>query len=134
MAPASRYSAEQQEQLIINAGIKAIQSSSLLGFKMSDIAKYAGISMGSVYKHVQSKEDVLLALATAHFRNMHENFTAIYQLPLTTPERYIALNLVDKGKPDLFPFASHLEMLITNDAILSCGSDFSKHRVYSSDN
>lgn len=133
MAPAPRYSQEEQESLIIDAAISAIEKSSLLGFKMSDIAKHAGMSMGSVYKFVQSKEDVLLALATAHFNNLRKNFAAIYQLPLSTPERYIALNLVDKTKANLFPFASHLEMLITNDAILSCGSDLWKHKFYSAD-
>ncbi|MGJ8680752.1 TetR/AcrR family transcriptional regulator [Paraglaciecola sp.] len=134
MSPAARFTPEEQEEMIIQAAISAITESSLLGFKMSDIAQKAGMSMGSVYKHVQSKEDVLLALATAHFKQLKRNFAAIYQLNLTTPERYIALNLVDKSKANLFPFASHLEMLITNDAILSCGSEVWKNKFYAADN
>ncbi|MCF2948246.1 TetR/AcrR family transcriptional regulator [Paraglaciecola aquimarina] len=133
MAPAQRFTTEQQEELILNAAITAIEETSLLGFKMSDIAKYAGMSMGSVYKHVQSKEDVLLALATANLKQTQKHFAAIYQLELTTPERYIAMILTDKSKANLFPFASHLEMLITNDAILSRCSEAWKHRFHSAD-
>lgn len=134
MAPAPRFSPEEHEQRIVEAAIAVISESSLMGFKMSDIAKHAGISMGSVYKHVQTKEDVLLALATAHFLRLNQNFNAIDQLDLTTPERYMAFNLMDKNKACLFPFASHLEMLITNDAVLDCGSELWKQKLYAADN
>ena len=61
MAPAPRFSPEEQEKLIICAAITTIVQSSLLDFSMSKIAKLAGLSMGSVYKFVQCKEDVLIA-------------------------------------------------------------------------
>jgi AcrR family transcriptional regulator len=133
MAPAARHSAEQQQALIVDAAVQAIGQSSLLDFKMSDIAKLAGISMGSVYKHVQSKEDVLLALATEHLKHLRDCFSKINTLPLSTPERYIAINLIDKNKAGLYSFGSHLEMLITNDAILSKGSEIWKQRFYHAD-
>lgn len=133
MAPAPRFTAEHQEQLIIESAINAIKDSSLLGFKMSDIAKHAGISMGSVYKHVQTKEDVLLALITFHFMQVANNFAVIYNLNLTTPERFIAINLIDKTKVYTIPFCSHLEMLLTNDAILDRCSEIWKTKFYAAD-
>ena len=60
MAPAPKYSLQQQEDMILSAAEKSIENSSLLDFTMSAIAKGAGLSMGSVYKHVQSKEVFIL--------------------------------------------------------------------------
>ena len=41
---------------------------------MSAIAKLAGFSMGSVYKFVQCKEDVLIALATKMYQERQRVF------------------------------------------------------------
>lgn len=74
MAPAPKYSAEQQEEMILSSAAQAIEETSLLDFSMSSVAKLAGLSMGSVYKFVQCKEDVLIALATQMFQKKTAGF------------------------------------------------------------
>lgn len=132
MCPAPRFSFAEQEQLIIESSAVVIQESSLLDFKMSAIAKQAGISMGSVYKHVQSKEDVLMALATHLFEHMQKIFGQILKLPLTTPQICIAINLTDPDKVNRFSFDRDLESLIVSDPVLARCSPGWKTRMLNS--
>jgi len=118
MAPAPRFSTEEQETLIINAAIKAIEESSLLDFSMSAIAKLAGLSMGSVYKFVQCKEDVLVALATRMYQERHCVFKKVLSLPLTTPERLIATSLLDCSKVQMYTFDNQLESIVNTEAMM----------------
>ena len=118
MAPAPRFSAEEQERLIICAAIKAIEESSLLDFSMSAIAKLAGLSMGSVYKFVQCKEDVLIALATRMYQERQSVFKKVHALPLTTPERIIATSLLDFSKVQMYTFDNQLESIVNTEAMM----------------
>lgn len=118
MAPAPRFSAEEQEKLIVYAAIKAIEESSLLDFSMSAIAKLAGLSMGSVYKFVQCKEDVLIALATRMYQERQSVFKKVLALPLTTPERIIAASLLDFSKVQMYNFDNQLESIVNTEAMM----------------
>ncbi len=118
MAPAPRFSAKEQERLIICAAIKAIEESSLLDFSMSAIAKLAGLSMGSVYKFVQCKEDVLIALATRMYQQRQGVFKKVLALPLTTPERIIATSLLDFSKVHMYSFDNQLENIVNTEAMM----------------
>jgi len=118
MAPAPRFSSEEQEKLIICAAIKAIDESSLLDFSMSAIAKLAGLSMGSVYKFVQCKEDVLIALATRMYQQRQSVFKKVLTLPLTTPERILATSLLDFSKVQMYNFDNQLESIVNTDAMM----------------
>jgi AcrR family transcriptional regulator len=122
MAPAARYSLEEEEALILKASAKCIRESSLLDFKMSAIAKEAGISVGSVYKHVRSKEDVLVALAIKNADFTHGIINKVLKSPLTAPQRLLGPVLLDPMKIYEEPFGMHLEMLISNEALLKRAS------------
>lgn len=50
MAPAPKYSPEEELTRILAAAERCINDTSLLDFTMSALAKEAGISIGSVYK------------------------------------------------------------------------------------
>ena len=129
MAPAPKYSPQQQEEIILNAAVDCINESSLLDFTMSSISKAAGLSMGSIYKHVQCKEDIIFALATKVFRHHSNNFKKILQMPLTTPERIIAISLLSPEKIELFPFDSHLESFAANEVIIASASPLWTERM-----
>jgi AcrR family transcriptional regulator len=122
MAPAARYSLEEEEIRILDASAKCIRESSLLDFKMSAIAKEAGISVGSVYKHVRSKEDVLVALAIKTATFTHSVIAKVLTSPLTAPQRLLCPMLLDPKKFYEEPFGMHLEMLISNEALLKRAS------------
>lgn len=93
-----------------------------MDFTMSSIATRAGLSMGSIYKHIQSKEDVLVALATNMFKSQHRVCEKLLALPLSMPEKLLAFGLLTPEKYRLYPFDAHLEMLIGNEAVLKRAS------------
>ncbi|SES63549.1 TetR/AcrR family transcriptional regulator [Thalassotalea agarivorans] len=124
MSPAPKYSHQQQEQIVLKAAETIIEQTSLLDFTMSAIAKEAGISMGSVYKHVQSKEDVLIALATRMFKQRQSVFAVINEMALTTPQKMIALSLLDFSKVAIYSFEPELENFVNSKAVLKRSSNY----------
>lgn len=122
MCPAAKHSPAEQEQLILTAAAEVIEQSSLMDFTMSAIAKTAGMSMGSIYKHVQTKEDVLIALDVMLLKRELKVYQQLSDLPLTTPEKLIASCLFDYGKTTLYAFDVQLDLLVGNEAIINRGS------------
>ena len=117
-----KYSDQAQEDLILDSAAKCIQSSSLLDFTMSAISKEAGLSMGSIYKHIQSKEDVLVALgyrSKVHFKNLVHQ---IFELPLPPVAKIVAVQLMDHSLVSDIGFGPQLETLLGNESILKRAS------------
>lgn len=133
MSPAPKLCPEQQQERILLAAADTIAQSSLLDFTMSNIAKRSGMSMGSIYKHMHTKEDVLVALATHSFQCLHQVFSTVLASPLTTPERLIAISMIDFGKIDPYPFSRHLEMLVSSEALLKRASPNWKLKLRNTD-
>ena len=122
MPPAPRFAPDEEQEIVLDAAIACIEESSLLGFTISAIAKRAALSVGSLYKHVQSKEDLLVALATRLSRHTHALFSEILAAKLSSPQRIIALSLLAPEKTQLFNFDGHLNTLVCSEAILSRAS------------
>ena len=116
--PAPRFSCQEQETLILDAAAKCIEATSLLDFTMSAISKEAGLSMGSIYKHIQSKEDVLVALGYHYQQHFMAVVKQIFALPLPAVARIPAVQLMDHSLVSPFGFAPQLETLLGNEAIL----------------
>ncbi len=118
MPPAPKHSPQEQEDMILCAAASCITKTSLLDFTMSAIAKEAGVSIGTLCKHVQSKEDVLVALAVRMFQRLHNTFAKALELPLSSPEKIIAVALINPNKTQCYMFDSHLDALVNCEAIL----------------
>ena len=129
MAPAPKYSPQEQEEIILNAAAECIEESSLLDFTMSSISKAACLSMGSIYKHVQCKEDIIFALATRVFRYHSQIFSQIMEMPLTTPEKIAAIALLNPEKIQVYPFDSHLESFAANELVITRASSLWTDRM-----
>jgi AcrR family transcriptional regulator len=112
----------EQEELILNAAVKCIENSSLLDFTMSSISKECELSMGSIYKHIQSKEDVLVALGTRMFEHLFSVFKKVLALPLPGSDLLVAAQLIDFEKAGLYSFGPLLETLVSNEAVLQRAS------------
>lgn len=116
------HTPQEEEDIVLNAATKCIESKSILTFTMADIAKEAGFSMGTVYKQVKSKEDVLVALANKSMIHTKKIFFDFFQSDLTTPEKLIGCMLFTPDKLHLYPFGVHLEMMVFNNAVLEKAS------------
>ncbi|KAF7764985.1 hypothetical protein PCIT_b1103 [Pseudoalteromonas citrea] len=122
MAPAPKYSHQKQLEMILDAAEECIQASSVMDFTMAKVARTAGLSMGSVYKHVQSKEDIILALAHSTFVHICNTFNQVLALPITTPEKILAIALISPKKLQFFEFDNDLLSYATNEAVISRAS------------
>ena len=119
MCPAPRYSIEQQAEMIRDAAVEVIGATSLLDFKMTAIAKEAGLSVGSLYKYVQTKEDVIIALACEMFESFCGVADNIYSSAhLSLPEKLMSFMLLEPEKANRFSFDMDLEILATSDPVL----------------
>ncbi len=132
MAPAPKYSPKEQEEIILNAAIECIEESSLLDFTMSSVAKTAGLSMGSIYKHVQCKEDIIFALANRLFRHLCSIFKQVLALALTTPEKIMAISLLSPQKTELYSFSRHLDSFAANELVIKKASQMWTERMLAS--
>lgn len=122
MAPAPKFSAEEQEHLVLSSAAKCIEASSMLDFTMAAISKEAGLSMGTIYKHIQSKEDVLVALgyqSQLHFKAM---VLQVFQLPLPVVAKIVGVQLVDTQRVSPYSFWPQLDTLLANPVILQRAS------------
>jgi len=117
MAPAPKHSHADQQSMILTAAANCIEQTSLLDFTMAAISKEAGLSMGSIYKHIQSKEDVLVALATQGYQHLEQVFQRVMALPLPYVHRLLGLQLLGNDVISLYPFGSNLEMLVSSAAV-----------------
>ncbi len=60
-----------------------------------------------------------MALAQHGFECLTQAFANIFKTPLSISEQLIAMSLIDYSKVDPYPFSRHLEMLISNSALMS---------------
>lgn len=118
MAPAPNYTPQEQEELILKSAVDCINDTSLLAFTMSAISKKSELSMGSIYKHVQCKEDIIIALATKVFSHRCKVFQQVLAMPLSTPEKIIAIALLNPLKIKKFSFDNHLESFSVNELVI----------------
>jgi AcrR family transcriptional regulator len=109
---------QEQENLILQAAATCIEASSLLDFTMAAISHEAGLSMGSIYKHIQSKEDVLVALGHRSHIHFETLARAVLALPLPIAARIVAVQLVDRKRTSPYSFGPQLITLLGNEAIL----------------
>lgn len=118
MAPAPKHSPEKQQELILEAAANSISESSITDFTMAKVSRLAGLSMGSIYKFVQSKEDMVLALACQSFGKASRIFEQVLSLPISAPERILAVCLISPKKLQYFEFDYELQSYATNEAVI----------------
>lgn len=124
MAPAPKACPIEQENKILQAAADCISETSLMEFTMSEIARKAGMSMGSIYKHIHCKEDVLVALALRSAECRLGVFRAILTNDeLTLPQKLMSINLLDFSKIHQYSFTQPLEVLINSDLVLRRASN-----------
>ena len=129
MCPAPRHTFEQQAKMIHDASVKVIENSSLLDFKMTAIAKEAGLSVGSLYKYVQTKEDVIIALACEMNNHFHSIMSTIFSSSLSMPQKLIAITMLSPKKAQKYSFALDLEIISSSEPVLRRCSPMWKARL-----
>ncbi|GEK10084.1 TetR/AcrR family transcriptional regulator [Pseudoalteromonas sp. McH1-7] len=132
MAPAPKYDNETQQRMILSAAEQCINETSVTDFTMAKVSLHAGLSMGSIYKFVQTKEDLIMALAYESFTHVSGVFKQILSLPLSTPERMLAVCLVSPQKIKRFSFDFELQSYSTNKAVIKRASEYWTNKIIES--
>ncbi len=97
----------KREQHILEAARALVADEGFLALKMTDVAQAATVSVGTLYTHFESKEDLIMALATETWRGRLAGFEAIFAVEtLSRAERLVAAVFVDflfsVDHPELF--------------------------------
>lgn len=97
----------EREQRILEATRALVATEGFLALKMTDVAQAAAVSVGTLYTHLESKEDLIMALATETWRGRLAGFQAIFSAEaLSLSERLVAGVFVDflfsVDHPELF--------------------------------
>lgn len=87
---------QQRERLILKTSRILFAREGFLGMKMGDLAKKAGLAVGTVYAHFECKEDLILALATESCKGRYQGFEFMLEREeLKSSERLIAAVFTD---------------------------------------
>jgi len=86
-----REKRELREQEIVEKTISLFSQQGFLGVRMSDIAKQTQYSMGTIYSHFESKEDLLVACAHELVKDHQRLFEMVREQSIPTIEQIISL-------------------------------------------
>lgn len=100
-----REKRDSREKEIVETTIALFSERGFLGVRMSDIAREAGYSMGTIYSHFESKEDLLIACA--YMLNLDQNklFDELASRDIPAIEKIVSLAhcswMISMQHPDL---------------------------------
>ncbi len=96
----------QREAEIVAATLLLMKEKSFLDLRMSDVAKAAECSMGAIYSHFSSKEDLLLGCACFLARQKIQVLQRVLGADLTSIEKMVMMSLcmwqVNQENPEHF--------------------------------
>lgn len=86
---------DEREELFLDAALEQVRRDGLLSLQMGRLAEQSEYSVGTLYQHFESKEDLLLALVTRSL----QRYTALVHKALawkaTTRDRMFAVGVAD---------------------------------------
>nr|MDT0250802.1 TetR/AcrR family transcriptional regulator [Endozoicomonas sp.] len=83
----------QREATIIQSTLHILKEKGFMDLKMSEVARQAQFSMGTVYSHFSSKEDLLLGCAIHISKTIASIFDQVIKSPTPPMERLLTLNI-----------------------------------------
>ena len=96
---------EQREKEIVEITLRLLSQRGFLDLRMADIARETKYSMGTIYSHFESKEDLLVACAYTLVLEHQVLFGAIANQPISAIEKIITTALcswqISMRHPDL---------------------------------
>ncbi|MGI9275415.1 MAG: TetR/AcrR family transcriptional regulator [Endozoicomonas sp.] len=107
----------EREVRIVSAAIELLEEKSFLDLRMSEVAQTAECSMGAVYSHFSSKEDLLLACAYEVTKDKRDLLQRVISSELNCIEQMIMVSLLIWLTDNLKPQHYQLRQLAMNPSI-----------------
>ncbi|WP_067581696.1 TetR/AcrR family transcriptional regulator [Endozoicomonas ascidiicola] len=113
----------QRESDIIQSTLELLKQKGFMELKMSEVAKHAQYSMGTVYSHFSSKEDLLLGCATSVAGQAEATFQKILTSAIAPTERLLTLIIANWLSDARDPHYFFLRQLAMNPDIWTRASE-----------
>lgn len=108
---------ELREELILRHFRALIEERGFFDLRVSELAKRAGISVGTLYSHFPCKEDLLMALAMQSASSRSETVRSALEQAKTPAQRFILATIVTWRFAHAHPSLMELEFLAMTPAI-----------------
>ena len=83
----------QRDQALLRLGESLVKEQGIVSFRFSELAPRAGCSAGTLYKHFNCKEDLLVAIFAKHVELLTERQPELMNADLNHAERWLAMHL-----------------------------------------
>ncbi len=103
---------KSREQRILAAALSTARSKGALDFRMADVAREAECSVGTLYGHFLSKEDMMAALVLAALEQRQAGMAEIADLALTPLEQFVVVLMAERTRWTQDEVLAQLEMLV----------------------
>ncbi|WP_298443074.1 TetR/AcrR family transcriptional regulator [uncultured Ferrimonas sp.] len=114
---------KSRERRILAAALSTARSKGALDFRMADVARVAECSVGTLYGHFLSKEDMMAALVQLAVQRRSDWFELVQQMPISTAEKFMVLLLSDRRRLVQDDVLAQLEMLVSHTELWCRAAD-----------
>lgn len=118
-----------REQHILLVARKAVAGHGLIGLKMPQLAKDSNISIGTLYRHFQSREDLIAALAQYALEARFSKLLIALSLFECPTQKLISVALLDFIFNIKHSEAFHVETSCTHSNMKHLASDLRQHTL-----
>jgi len=108
---------EEREKLILETARRFIQDIGFLGLTMSELADAVEYSVGTLYRHFETKEDLLVAMAVQSIDKRAHMFEQIKQLDRISRDRIYGILIVRLLVAETEPETFDIERLASSPSI-----------------
>ncbi len=85
----------QRERHILDKAWELVETEGFLSLKISDLAKSAEVSVGTLYVHFESKEDLITAMAMDAWQELAGLLARALDMELKAVDRLLAFSILD---------------------------------------
>lgn len=112
----------QREKLFLDTARELIQQDGLLNLSMAKIAASCDYSVGTLYQHFASKEDLLIALATINEQIRLDLFRRVVEWDASTRDRMLGLPVADMQIVRMYPEHFRLSQFANTEVVWGAAS------------
>lgn len=112
-----------REQRILSAALVTARGKGALDFRMADVARAAECSVGTLYGHFLSKEDMMAALVQISLQQRHEWIARLNEMDLTPMERFVTLLASERVRLLRDEVLAQLELLVSHTELWRRAAD-----------
>ncbi|MEM7013954.1 MAG: TetR/AcrR family transcriptional regulator [Verrucomicrobiota bacterium] len=117
IADRKRRAWEERDRLILETADSLLADHGYLGLNLDELARQIEYSKATIYNHYESKEDLMLAVATTHLETRAEFFGRALTFEGRSRERLFVIGFADMLLAQLYPHWFSILQLVSSPSI-----------------